>query len=142
MKSIPRLAADFERERATEDPEVAADLCRRIAAVWTVFRHASPQHKYDLSEATHILRDIKEDAERAARKEYGRKRHVLHPTSGSAEDQELLEKVRCELDKIRSTYPNLRTKADRIRTLLRRFPKRWPNYKAAGEWLRRRHIEI
>lgn len=117
-------------------------LLRRILAACAVAKGLPPnQDRRLLSEVTHLLRDIGDDAERTARQDHARRGRELNPTKDSPADMEWVEKIRREAAELRSKNPD-RRQADRLRTLHRRYRKRWANPNGLRSWANRRAISI
>jgi hypothetical protein len=123
-------------------PAIDPDLARRIEAVRIFVEHLSPiQNKQRLSEATHRLRDIWDDAEETGARISGKDGRSQQLAEAKPQDTALADKVRDEAAKVRSKHPDF-TQADRARQLLKQFRGRWPNHNALRMWAKRHGIEI
>jgi hypothetical protein len=131
----------------TENPDpskLAPDpvLLRRILAACAVTKGLPPnQDRRSLSEVTHLLRDIWDDAEKAARQGNMRKARQLSSTRQRPGDMEWVEKIQREATDLQLKNPNQR-QADRLRILYRRSRSRWPSPNALRAWANRHAIKI
>jgi hypothetical protein len=119
-----------------------ADLTRRVLAAYVVARcFPSGQDRLVLSKATHLLRDIRDQARADSLRVNGRKCHEQNPRKKSPKDKALETSLRQEAARIRENAPSLR-KTDRARRLMRHSGGRFTSHKALMMWMHRRGIEI
>jgi hypothetical protein len=129
------------RDAKAAAPAIGPELARRIEAVRIFVEYLPPsQDKRRLSEATHRLRDIRDEAEKSDASNYG-KGGRSQQLADRPQDQALADKVRDEAAKVRSKHPDF-TQADRARQLLKQFRGRWPTHNALRMWAKRHAIEI
>ena len=136
VEAISRI--DAVRDKAALD----ADVERRVRALAIIANHLSPtEDKMKLSEATHELRDIKDEAEMAAQQAHGRSGARQRAYENSSADRALVARLRRLAAELRSRRPNS-SQAERALWLRAQFPGRWPSAKALKMWAHRRCIEI